>query len=143
MRKKLKEIVKTVLHMDGDPKKIAFAFAIGVYIAFFPIMGIHTIMAFAGAWLFGLSPVVILAGTLVNNPWTIALVYGSSLYTGMIITGRSLSELEINWSGLNMELIIQLVKVLGIPFVIGCTLLGILSAAASYLLTLRVVISYR
>lgn len=143
MTKKIREIVKTVLHMKGEPKEIALAFAIGVFIAFFPIFGTHTIMALGGAWLLGLSPAIALAGTLVNNPWTIAFVYGSSLYVGLAITGKSLGGLEINWSEINMDMIVELAKLLLIPFTVGCLLLGIIAAVVSYIIALKAVISYR
>jgi len=79
MRTKVRKLIKTVLHMKGEPKDIALAFSLGVFVAFFPIFGTHTVMALGGAWFLGLSPTVTLAGTFINNPWTIAPLYGSSL----------------------------------------------------------------
>lgn len=143
MRTKIKKLIKTVLHMKGEPKKIAKAFAIGVFVAFFPIFGTHTIMALGVAWLLGLSPTVTLAATFINNPWTIAPLYGSSLYVGMILTGKSMSGLEIHWGELNSEVIWELAKTLFIPFSIGCILLGVIAAIISYFLALKAVVSYR
>ncbi|MFQ5432377.1 MAG: DUF2062 domain-containing protein [Nitrospinota bacterium] len=143
MRRKLKGLVKTVLHMKGEPKKIALAFSIGIFVAFFPIYGTHTIMALGGAWLFGVSPAVTLAGTLINNPWTIAPLYGSSLYVGMAITGQTMEDLSINWSDQKIDTMLELAKTLLLPFSVGCILLGIISAAVSYIIALKVVVSYR
>lgn len=143
MRTKLKKLVNTVLHMKGKPKDIALAFSLGVFVAFFPIFGTHTVIALGGAWLLGVSPAVTLAGTLVNNPWTIAPLYGGSLYVGMIITGRSTEGLEINWSDLNGEILWELAKTLLLPFSVGCILLGVIAAVISYFVTLKSVASYR
>jgi len=143
MRRKLRGLVKTVLHMKGEPKEIALAFSLGVFVAFFPIFGTHTIMAVGGAWLLGVSPAVTLAGTLINNPWTIAPLYGSSLYVGMVIMGRSMGGLDIDWSDLNFDTGLELVKTLFLPFSVGCILLGIIAAVISYIAALKAVISYR
>lgn len=143
MRTKLRKLVKTVLHMKGEPKKIALAFSIGVFVAFFPIFGTHTIMALGGAWLLGVSPAVTLAGTLINNPWTIAPLYGSSLYVGMAVMGRSMGNLDINWSDLNFDTMLELAKTLLLPFSVGCILLGVIAAVISYIVTLKTVVSYR
>ena len=143
MRTKVKKLIKTVLHMKGEPKEIALAFSLGVFVAFFPIFGTHTIMALGGAWLLGLSPTVTLAGTFINNPWTIAPLYGSSLYVGMALTGRSMAGLEINWGDLNSEVIWELAKTLLLPFSIGCILLGVIAAVISYFSALKAVVSYR
>ena len=143
MRTKLKKLVSTVLHMKGEPKKIALAFSLGVFVAFFPIFGTHTVMALGTAWLLGISPTVTLAGTFINNPWTIAPLYGSSLYVGLAITGKSMAGLEINWSDLNSEVIWELAKTLLLPFSVGCILLGVIAALISYFISLKLVISYR
>jgi len=143
MRTKLRKLIKTVLHMKGEPKKIALAFSMGVFVAFFPIFGTHTIMALGGAWLLGVSPAVTLAGTLINNPWTIAPLYGSSLYVGMAIMGRSMGGLDVNWSDLNFDTMLELAKTLFLPFSVGCILLGIIAAVISYIVTLKAVVSYR
>lgn len=143
MKRKIKELIKSVLHMKGKPKDVALAFSIGVFIAFFPIFGIHTIMAIGGAWALGLSPAVALAGTLVNNPWTIAFIYGSGLYVGLAVTGRDLGGIDISWGNLTMDTMVMLVKTLFIPFSIGCILLGVVAALISYVVTLKTVVSYR
>ena len=143
MRRKVKKLIKTVLHMKGEPKEIALAFSLGVFVAFFPIFGTHTIMALGGAWLLGLSPTVTLAATFINNPWTIAPLYGSSLYVGMAVMGKSMEGLEINWGDLNSEVIWELAKTLFLPFSVGCIMLGVIGAVISYFLALRAVVSYR
>ena len=143
MRGKLRGLVKTVLHMKGEPREIALALSIGVFIAFFPIFGTHTILALGGARIFGVSPAVILAGTLVNNPWTIAPLYGSSLYVGMAIMGRPMEALNISWSDLNFDMMLKLAKTLFLPFSVGCILLGVIAAVISYIAALKVVVSYR
>ena len=73
-----REAIKTKFHqilsIDGPPHGISLAFAVGIFIAFSPTIGLHTISAVAAAWFFKLNLAVIIAGTLVNNPWTIVFV---------------------------------------------------------------------
>lgn len=143
MTRKIKELIKSALHMKGEPKDIALAFSIGVFLAFFPIFGIHALMALGSAWVLGLSPAIALAGTLVNNPWTVAFIYGSGLYVGLAVTGRDLGGIDISWGNLTMDTMVELVKTLFVPFAIGCILLGIVAALISYIVTLKAVVSYR
>lgn len=143
MKEKVKAALRAIIYSDGDPKKIALACAIGVFIAFFPILGIHTIMAFGLAWMFRISPAVTLASTFVNNPWTIAPIYGGSLYLGMLLTNTDLGSVTINWGELNWDIFVELVKVIGVPFVVGCLLAGGVFALITYYFVLRLVIMHR
>lgn len=143
MKEKILQAIRKILASGDDPKKIALACAIGFFVAFFPVFGVHTVMALALAWVFRVSPAITLAATLINNPWTIAPIYGGSLWFGMLITGTEIHEFNINWSSLNWSLFIELVKLVGIPFVIGCLLLGTVTAVAGYFAALRMVIVYR
>src|SRR6185295_5462370 len=68
----LRRAVQAVLHVEDTPHRIALAFAVGVFIAFFPIWGIHTAMALGVAFLFRLSRAATMVGAWVNNPWTMA-----------------------------------------------------------------------
>lgn len=132
-----------ILHMNDEPKDIAFAFAIGVLVSFTPLLGAHMLLAAGGAWLFGLSPVVALAGTFINNPWTIAPIYGGSLYIGLLLTGRSLAAASIDWSEMSWDMMLELVKTLGVPLTLGCAILGIIASIISYFVIFRAVIIAR
>jgi len=129
--------------MDGKPEDIALAFAIGVFVAFFPVLGVHTIMALGLAWLFGVSPAIALTATFVNNPWTFVLVYGGGLYAGLVVMGRSMAEANIDWLSLTPGMLLELVKHLIVPFVLGCLLLGVAGAFAAYVFMLKAVLIYR
>lgn len=143
MKEKVKGIFRKILDMQGDPKKIAFACALGVFIAFFPILGTHTALAFALAWVFRVSPAVTLGASFVNNPWTIAPMYGGSLWFGVLITGTDISSVNIDWHGINWEVFVKLVKVIGVPFVAGCLVLGLVFAVIAYFAALKAVLAYR
>lgn len=72
---KIKEGIQHILHLDEPPRELAKAFAAGVFVAFTPFIGLHTLIILLMAWVFRMNKVVALMGTFVNNPWTIAFVY--------------------------------------------------------------------
>ena len=85
--------------VDGSPSRVAAAFGIGVFIAFFPILGIHTGLAIGIALLFRLNKVAILLGAWLNNPWTIAPIYGAGTLVGCVLLGVApVSPASVDWS---------------------------------------------
>lgn len=143
MKEKILQAIRKILASGDDPHKIALACAIGIFVGFFPVFGVHTVMALGLAWLFRVSPAVTLAATFVNNPWTIAPIYGGCLWFGMLITNTQIHDFNINWHSLNWDLFVQLVKLVGIPFVAGCLVIGTGAAVAGYFVTRRMVVMYR
>ncbi len=75
MTGKFREGIRHILHLDETPHDLARSFAVGVFVAFSPFLGIHWIIILTLAWIFRLNKLVALTGTFVNNPWTIAFVY--------------------------------------------------------------------
>ncbi len=73
--------------LDGDATRVAAAFGIGVFLAFFPLVGIHTPLALGLAVLLRLNKVAILLGAWINNPWTIAPMYGAGTLLGCWLMG--------------------------------------------------------
>jgi uncharacterized protein (DUF2062 family) len=129
---------RVLLHVEGTPHRIALAFGIGVFIAFFPIVGIHTAMALGIALAFRLSRVAILAGTFVNNPWTIAPLFMAGTAFGCGLLGVSTAELGgIDW-GLRgwafYASLLEHLRPLLLPYLLGNTLLGIASGSVGYFL---------
>ena len=43
--KRLRQMVRLLLHLEDTPNRVAIAFGIGLFIAFFPLLGIHTGLA--------------------------------------------------------------------------------------------------
>src|ERR1044072_469938 len=59
---------RRLLAIDDPPERTALAFSIGVFIAFSPFLGLHTILATAIAFLFRFNKIAIYTGTFLNNP---------------------------------------------------------------------------
>jgi uncharacterized protein (DUF2062 family) len=125
-------------HVDGSPARVATAFGIGVFIAFFPILGIHTGLALGIALLFRLNKVAILVGAWINNPWTIAPIYSAGTLVGCALLGVApVSPAGVDWSLRGRAFYSALATTLEPlvwPFVIGNLILGALAGIAAFFL---------
>jgi uncharacterized protein (DUF2062 family) len=139
--------IRRLLAIDDPPERTALAFSIGIFIAFSPFLGLHTIMATAIAFAFRFNKLAIYSGTFVNNPFlTLVPIILLSYATGAFLMGRSLAlppesmELLKNphlltgqwWGNLfrhSSDLLL--------PFAIGGMMLSVVCSLAAYPLTLR------
>lgn len=82
---------RRLLALDDPPERTALAFSIGVFIAFSPFLGLHTIMATAVAFFFRFNKIAIYSGTFINNPFfTLVPIIVASYGIGAFVLGRPL-----------------------------------------------------
>ena len=82
---------RRLLALDDPPERTALAFSIGVFIAFSPFLGLHTILATCIAFLFRFNKIAIYAGTFINNPpLTLVPIIVASYAIGALVLGRPL-----------------------------------------------------
>jgi uncharacterized protein (DUF2062 family) len=144
MKKYIRDRIKGIIKLDDSPHKLATAFALGVFIAFTPTIGLHTISCILFAWMFRLSKLVVFTSSmLVNNPWTIVPLYGSCLWFGMKITDGDRTIPDIAWNELNFRNAYVILKPYLWPFVAGTLVAGVVAAIASYLLLYLAVLRFR
>ena len=92
--------IRRLLTLDDPPERTALAFAIGVFIAFSPFLGLHTIMAIVAAFVFRFNKVAIFSGTFINNPLlTLVPIIIISYATGAFLLGR---PLRISQEGIDL-----------------------------------------
>ncbi len=144
----LKEIFKTLFSFQAPPRIKARAFAVGVFVAFTPTYGLHTLTVLLFSWLFRLPFAIVLVGSLVNNPWTFFPIYGSSYVVGRWL----LSFFPSYYSPIPFHVLAHQLKGFswkewftrapalllkeGLPFVVGSLALGVVAAVVSYFLVL-------
>lgn len=125
---RLRQLAQLALQVQDTPTRAALAFALGVFIAFSPFLGIHTAIALGLAFVFRLNRVAILAGTFTNNPWTIAPMYTAGTLLGCGLLGVSPASLaEVDWSLSGRAFYESLLAGLGpllLPFLLGNLVLG-------------------
>ncbi len=73
--------------MKEPPKRTALAFALGVFLGFSPLIGIHTLLGIVLAHVFRLNKVTVLVGVYLNNPWVVVPYYGFAGWFGLRLTG--------------------------------------------------------
>jgi uncharacterized protein (DUF2062 family) len=142
MRRRLRRFLNLLLKIEDTPRRTALAFGIGVWIAFFPVLGTHTAMAFGIAVAFRLNRLALLLGAYVNNPWTITPLYMAGTALGCALLGVPTSELVAPDFGLSgrafYEAALLRLRPFVLPFLLGNIALGIVAGYGAYLAVRRV-----
>ena len=144
---------RRLLAIDDPPERTALAFSIGVFIAFSPFLGLHTIMATVVAFAFRFNKIAIYAGTFLNNPpFTLVPIIIASYAVGALILGRPLSIPEEGvrllknpaiFSGDYYRQIFVQSWYLVEPFALGATVLSVVCSLLAYPITLKTLRVYR
>lgn len=141
--KYIRDRIRSVFQLKDSPNKLASAFALGVFIAFTPTIGLHTISCLFLAWLFRFSKLVVLTAAFLNNPWTIVPLYGFCLWLGIKITGTMAATPDIAWQTLTFSSAYDVLRPYLWPFVVGTIVVGACAAVISYFLVYWVAVRYR
>ncbi|PYQ20426.1 MAG: hypothetical protein DMF81_18670 [Acidobacteria bacterium] len=136
MSGRLRRTVQLLLHLEDTPHRTALAFGIGLWLAFFPILGIHTGIALLFAFLCRLNRAAILVGVYFSNPWTVAPLYIAGTMLGCAVLGVPTEGLEsIDWDLHGAQFYRALAASLRPylwPFILGNTVLGIIAGLVGY-----------
>ena len=138
---------RRLLAIDDPPERTALAFSIGVFIAFSPFLGLHTILATLIAFAFRFNKVAIYTGTFLNNPpLTLVPIIIASYAVGALFMGR---PMRIPDEGVELlksphlltgdyyrRLFVQSLDILE-PFALGGMILSVVCSLIAYPLTLR------
>lgn len=160
--RKLKERLHHLLHLDDEsPHGLAKAFAVGVFVAFTPFLGLHTLMVLFLAWVFRLNKLAALSGTLVNNPWTIAFVYIGPTWVAVMLmrhAGMDVPPLHYNslrvqfmgtmeeyklWQPIFWKTFLREFKPHIHAFLLGTTIAGVVASLVAYFVALFGIKYYR
>ncbi len=144
----------TLLHVYDSPRRTAAAYALGVFFGFSPLLGSHTALALACAFLLSLNRVAVLLGVYSNLPWIIAPWYAASTAVGAALlrtrmppefaerVARLFDEHSLFqaafWRGS-----FDLVRPLLWPYLLGSTLGALLLSAVAYQIALAFVVARR
>lgn len=141
-RRSFRSLLRHVLHLQESPQRTALAFALGVFIAFCPAYGLHTVMVVLCTWLFELNFLALLAGAFVNNPWTIVPILVATYWTGAILLGRPDAP-AFDWHDLSFAAIYQQIMPYAVPFLLGGFVLSVAGALLAYPATYYFISKYR
>jgi uncharacterized protein (DUF2062 family) len=149
----IRTTLRRLLAIDDPPERTALAFSIGVFIAFSPFLGLHTIMATVVAFVFRFNKIAIYSGTFINNPFfTLVPIIIASYAVGAFLLGRPLSipaegvELLKNPRLFSADyyrlLFVQSWNNVVWPFTVGASALSVVCSLLAYPLTLRTLRAY-
>jgi uncharacterized protein (DUF2062 family) len=139
----LRDKLAAIFSIKDSPKKIAISFAVGVFIGMSPILGLHTVLGIAAAWIFRLNKFVTISGVYITNPWTIVPIYTFATWFGAKLLGVKKIIPAIDWNNISFNYLLNETSHLLLPFVFGTTLLGLLSAIAGYIIIYQAVMRSR
>lgn len=143
MKYYIRDRIKSILKLNEPPHRLALAFALGVFVAFTPTIGLHLITCLILAWAFRVSKFVVITASFINNPWTIVPLYGFCLWFGLKITGDGGAAPAIVWSDLSLTNFYVVLKPYIWPFVAGTLIVGTFASLISYFIFYYIARRYR
>jgi hypothetical protein len=141
LRRKIRYCYLRLRRMQGDPRKIAWGMALGVFIGVTPTIPFHTISALALAHLFRISRVAAVMGVWFSNPITIPPLYYFSFVIGkgLLYPYQSLSFPQ----SFDVRELLRLGWEVNLALQIGGLILALPFGVAAYFVTLWLVNRYR
>ncbi len=146
--KPLRKVFGTLLELKERPEHVALSFAVGVFLGFSPLLGLHTILGLVLAFWLRLNKVAVLLGVYANLPWIIVPYYAFSTWLGvqLIGTAGALPPPAVGFAQLlTAEFWIWLTAQwrLLLPAFVGSGLLSVLLGATAYAATLPLLRRWR
>ncbi len=85
--KLLRELVVRLSEVPDTPERTALAFAVGVFLGFSPLLGLHTVLGVLCILLFRTNKVATMLGVWLNVPWIVVPYYGLATWVGVKVLG--------------------------------------------------------
>ena len=129
-KEKITKIFTNALKSGNSPEKLTQSFCVGLYIAFAPFPGVHSVMMLFAKWWWGLNFPVLFFATSINNPWTMIPFYSFDYFFGYWIVH--------DLFGFNPKWVFSFAKIFGSgeiclwSFLIGGNILGLIFAFVFY-----------
>ncbi|RMG60238.1 MAG: DUF2062 domain-containing protein [Deltaproteobacteria bacterium] len=127
---KLKDYIKKTMEQEGDERRIAFGFALGVFISFTPFFSLHTILALVFAFLLRLNKIATVAGAWVNNPYTVPFIYYLSYKLGAYLMGWRVPPPDFH--NFSFKVFTHYLKFYGVPLLLGTSIAGAVASLVSF-----------
>ena len=135
---------KRLARIPDTPHSIALGFSIGVFIAFSPFLGFHTILCIFFSWVIGVNILSSIIGTFVGNPITYPVIWASSIGVGNFLLNRQLLDQDKSNSLIFFKTdFFMTIKPVFLPLFSGGLILGFLFALPSYFLIKYLILIFR
>ncbi|MFZ1679532.1 MAG: DUF2062 domain-containing protein [Rhizobiaceae bacterium] len=141
-RRSLAYTAKRIMRLRSSPHSIALGVSIGVFAAFNPLLGLHTVLAVALAWAFGGNLIAAALATWAGNPLTYPLIWAGTFELGSVILGSSADAGQgAHGAHLSFRHLSALWEPLLKPMLVGSIPLGIVTALVAYVVVRRMAAS--
>ncbi|HEY2743412.1 MAG TPA: DUF2062 domain-containing protein [Polyangia bacterium] len=122
MRKRLRELWRTIVHEHTAPGRIAAAIVVGAIVGCTPLFGLHIVVCLALAWLLGLNKLVVYGAANLSIPPMVPLIGFASVQLGeRILHGRWLGLHRADFALANIR---TLARTFFVDWMIGGVVLG-------------------
>ena len=81
--------LEQLLHTHDTPQRTAAAYALGVFLGFSPLLGLHTVLGLILAFALNLNRVAVLLGVYSNLPWVLVPYYTVATWLGATLLGAA------------------------------------------------------
>ena len=140
-----------LLHTHDTPRRTAFAYALGVFFGFSPILGLHTVFGLGFAFAFNLNRVAVLLGIYSNLPWILPAYYSLATLLGAAILQvqvppnllRDLQSAVAQASWADFRELGHAVTPLAWAYVLGSTIGALVLAVIAYRVSFAMIIAHR
>jgi len=150
----VRRYLSALLHIDDTPERTAAAFAVGVFLGFSPLVGLHTVIAIVLAFLLNFNRVAVLLGVYSNLPWIVAPYYAFvTMFVGAPLTGhrippgfrRHVADVFEHsvYQGEFWKQLLIIFRPLVVPYTVGSLIGASVLAVIAYPLALAFVTSQR
>ena len=133
-----------ILHPELSPEQVAWSFALGLSIAWNPLLGLHTALVFLFCVIFRrLHRPLMIMTMFINNPWTLVPIATASIWVGRLVRGTvhkgNLTEVHwhqigwrsfLTWDG--FEAMTTMLRPVLKSYLIGGTLCTLLALPIGY-----------
>ncbi|WP_332066081.1 DUF2062 domain-containing protein [Bartonella sp. CB189] len=145
---------KRILRISATPHKVALGFAIGIFLACSPLLGVHMILAVFFSWVLRGNFAAAILGTIFSNPLTFLLIVMVDYKIGYLclsffsnVDEISLSQIRALFSSLtfsNMPLLFRDTwNSIMRPMIVGGVILGAILSSLSYIGVYRAIARFQ
>ncbi|MFW6358171.1 MAG: DUF2062 domain-containing protein [Chroococcales cyanobacterium] len=137
-RRRWRVLYRRLLRLQGSSYAIARGIACGVFAGSFPILGLQTIIGVLLAVICRGNKFAAAASTWISNPLTYVPIFALNYQVGQLILGSE----DIVIDDIHFQSTDQLLDLGGqfvITLLVGCSLVGLIVAIASYFFSLRLI----
>lgn len=125
-----KEVFIKALLSGSSPERLSWSFCLGLYIAFSPFPGMHSVMMLGSMCIWNLHFPTLFIATSLNNPWTMIPFFSFDYAFGYWFL-HSMLGINPSWT-LSLAKIFGSGKICVWSFLIGGNVLGVASALLCY-----------